>query len=376
GGFEGAGGDMGSGGFEESDLALVAALQRDPRAPWTRVGPAVGVDATTAARRWRRLTGQGLAWVTGYAAPGAATLASVEIECEPGRLAGLARHLSARPWVFTLEHVVGDHDLALLVGAVDLPALGALIVGDIDALPGIRRVTTRLMLRVYQEGGGWQLGALPPAGRALLAAPPPPVGSVPVPAGRYDAADRALLRSLGEDGRAGPAALAAETGLTEPTVRRRVGRLLRGRHLLLRCDVAQPLAGWPGLVTYRITVPHGELDRTGAALARLPQTRLAASVTGAGNLLLSVWLRDLDGMAALEALFARRFPRLRVDARSVTVRTVKRMGRLLDERGRAVAHQPLARRCAAGARCRGCEECGAPAPPARPRKAPPAPSAP
>ena len=31
------------------DLALVEALQRDPRAPWTRIAAAVGTDATTAA---------------------------------------------------------------------------------------------------------------------------------------------------------------------------------------------------------------------------------------------------------------------------------------------------------------------------------------
>ncbi|MEK0100560.1 AsnC family protein, partial [Streptomyces sp. A475] len=50
--------------FEETDLALVDALQTDPRAPWSRIGPAVGVDATTAARRGARLERAGLAWVT------------------------------------------------------------------------------------------------------------------------------------------------------------------------------------------------------------------------------------------------------------------------------------------------------------------------
>src|SRR3954466_6690359 len=33
------------------DLALVEALQRDPRAPWTRIAAAVGTDATTAPPR-------------------------------------------------------------------------------------------------------------------------------------------------------------------------------------------------------------------------------------------------------------------------------------------------------------------------------------
>ncbi|MER7751943.1 AsnC family protein [Kitasatospora sp. NPDC097643] len=29
--------------FSELDLALIGALQADPRAPWTRIGPALGV---------------------------------------------------------------------------------------------------------------------------------------------------------------------------------------------------------------------------------------------------------------------------------------------------------------------------------------------
>ncbi|WP_338700059.1 Lrp/AsnC ligand binding domain-containing protein [Streptomyces sp. Q6] len=110
---------------------------------------------------------------------------------------------------------------------------------------------------------------------------------------------------------------------------------------MLRCDLAQQLAGWPALATYRATVPHGELDATGAALARLPQTRLCTSVTGSCNLLFSVWLRDLDGMAALESHLDDRFPGLRVEDRTVTLRTVKRMGRLLDDTGRATGYVPV-----------------------------------
>ncbi|MET7782244.1 AsnC family protein [Streptomyces mirabilis] len=53
---------------DETDLALVHALQIAPRAPWTAVGQALGIDPMTAARRWARLTGTGCAWVTCYPA--------------------------------------------------------------------------------------------------------------------------------------------------------------------------------------------------------------------------------------------------------------------------------------------------------------------
>ncbi|MEU9205432.1 Lrp/AsnC family transcriptional regulator [Streptomyces sp. NPDC048332] len=325
--------------FEETDLALVDALQTDPRAPWSRIGPAVGVDATTAARRWARLERAGLAWVTAYAGPATATVGYVELGCRPRRLTELSERTAALPWVASVEHVVGDCDLFLTVVAPDLAALGRRIGTDLGMLPGVRSTRTRLGLRIYQEGSGWKVRALEPARRARLAAPHS-AGGPSAHAPRADI-DRRLLDALGADGRAGWAELAAHTGLSESTVRRRLTRELRDRDILVRCDLAQEAAGWPGIATYRAVVPHGELDATGKALARLPQVRLCASVTGSCNLLFSIWLRDLDGITALEALLDARFPRLTVQDRTVTLHTAKRMGRLLGEDGRAVGHVAL-----------------------------------
>ncbi|QNS04373.1 Lrp/AsnC family transcriptional regulator [Streptomyces xanthii] len=331
--------------FEEADLALIDALQTDPRAPWSRVGPAVGIDATTAARRWARLEREGLAWVTAYAGPATTTVAYVEVTCRPRRVEELAARLVALPWVFSAELVVGDYDLFLSVAAPDLPALGRRVTEDIGRLPGVRGTRTRLSMRLYQEGSNWKVRALEPAGRARLtahgAAGAMTGSTTPCAFLPRDDVDLKLLLALGANGRAGYAELAERVGISESTVRRRLARELRDREILLRCDLAQQLAGWPALATYRARVPHGELDSTGAALARLPQMRLCTSVTGSCNLLFSVWLRDLDGMAGLESLLDDRFPRLRIEDRTVTLRTAKRMGRLLDDHGRARGYVPV-----------------------------------
>ncbi|GHF76642.1 AsnC family transcriptional regulator [Kitasatospora xanthocidica] len=326
--------------FSEIDLALIDALQADPRAPWTRIGPALGVDATTAARRWDRLSTAGLAWVTAYAAPGTAPVAYLEVTCDAGSVAQLIAALAELPWVFSIEHVAGEFDLFLSVCATDLPGLGRL-VQDIGARPEVRAVRTRLSLRTYLEGSAWQIRALAPARRAELTQRTPPDGPAAGPELLHSPTDLALLRALGEDGRAGHTELAARTGIGESTVRRHLNRRLRQRGLLLRCDLAQRLAGWPVVVGYRAAVPHGALDRVGAMLARLPQTRLCASVTGSTNLLFSVWLRTTDDITAVEAVLADRAPELRLDGRTVTFRTHKRMGRLLDPQGRALRHIPL-----------------------------------
>ncbi|MER5642295.1 AsnC family transcriptional regulator [Kitasatospora sp. NPDC002227] len=325
--------------FSELDLALIDALQADPRAPWARIGPAIGVDATTAARRWDRLTAAGLAWVTAYAAPGTAPVAFLEVGCEAGALARLVAELVELPWVFSVEHVAGDFELFLSVCAADLPGLGRL-VQDIGARPEVRTVRTRLSLRHFLEGSAWQVRALAPARRAELVIAPDP-GAPSGPDLLHSPTDLALLLALGEDGRAGYAQLAARTGIGESTVRRHLGRRLRQRGLLLRCDLAQGQAGWPVVVGYRAAVPHSALDRVGSTVARLPQTRLCASVTGSTNLLFSLWLRGADEIGAIEAALAERTPELELRERTVTLATHKRMGRVLDGRGRALHHVPL-----------------------------------
>ncbi|MEU2876321.1 hypothetical protein [Streptomyces sp. NPDC007070] len=71
-----------------------------------------------------------------------------------------------------------------------------------------------------------------------------------------------------------------------------------------------------------------------------PEARLCSSVTGADNLLLSVWLRSPGDCVALEERILHRHPGLRISERSITLHTAKRMGRLLDRDGRARAHVP------------------------------------
>ncbi|MFC7741398.1 AsnC family transcriptional regulator [Nocardiopsis composta] len=50
--------------MHEFDLSLINALQLTPRAAWSDLAPILDVDATTLARRWRRLEEAGLARIT------------------------------------------------------------------------------------------------------------------------------------------------------------------------------------------------------------------------------------------------------------------------------------------------------------------------
>lgn len=330
-------------GFSELDLALVDALQAAPRAPWTRIGKALGVDATTAARRFERLRAEGLAWITAYDAAKTATVAYVEVRCRPRAFDRVSAAVTALPWVFSVDETAGDFDLFLSVAAPDLPSLGRAVHRGIGGLRGVRSTRTRLGITLYGEGRDWRMRAMNPAVRAGLneqeAARPRTYSTHlhqrPAPS------DQALIAALGGDGRLGYAELGALTGMSEHSARRRLQRLMRDGDITLRCDLAHPLAGLSTMVIYRTSVPHALLEQTGNALARFEQVRMCVSVSGPYNLLVLVWLHGLDAVDPFEALLADRFPALEVQDRTVSLHSPKRMAWLLDEHGRATGRVPL-----------------------------------
>ncbi|MFD4259043.1 Lrp/AsnC family transcriptional regulator [Streptomyces sp. NPDC058534] len=333
-------------GFSEGDLALIDALQSSPRATWTQLGRALDIDATTAARHWERLRSEGLAWITAYETPHIATVAYVEVRCRPRRFESVSHALTQLPWVVSVDETAGEFDLFLTVAAADLHSLGKAVHGTIGRLLGVRATHTRLGLTLFGEGSNWRTRAIPSASRALL----PDSGTVHESRDAYSThmltrltpQDIALRTALGHDGRLSYKDLGAEIRMSEFTARRRVRRMLRDRELTLRCDFAHPLAGYRAVALYRATVPHPHLEHTGATLARMEQVRLAVSVSGPHNLLVMVWVHDLNGINSFEALLADRLPHLEVKDRTITLHTPKRMGWLLDPLGRAIGHIPLA----------------------------------
>lgn len=322
--------------FDELDLALVDALQTSPRAPWSRLGAALGVDATTAARRWERLSAQGLAWVTAFQSPSRRCAAYVEVNCRPDAIEPLIDRLRADPRVFSIEHVAGDVDLFLSVAANNPGELAHFLSHGLGRLDGLRWLRTRLCLRLYRAGSDWRVRALDREQRAQL-------GPLPASAAAAGAdPDSALVRALGADGRLSYAELSAATGITEPTVRRRVQRMVRQNAITFRCDFAQQVAGWPLLTTYRLNVPAAGLDEVARTMALHPDVRLCAAVTGGCNLLVSMWSRSMEEAGGQEAHLAERVPGLIVMDRTVTLRAAKRMGRLLNADGTGAGHVPIA----------------------------------
>lgn len=149
-----------------------------------------------------------------------------------------------------------------------------------------------------------------------------------------------LLELLSVEGRMAISDLAERAGAPLTTVRRRLRGLL-GSRVCLRCDLARPMSGWPMAAVYFASVPAERLEETSRALAGVREVRSCAITAGPHNLVIDVWLRAVGDVHAFEAHLSRRLPQLTIDDRSVVLRTVKHMGRLLDQSGHSVGIVPL-----------------------------------
>ncbi len=320
-----------SAALTEDDLALVEALQRDPRAPWTEVAALVGTNAVTASRRWEKLRASGAAWITGTPGPGshhAQLLAYVDVTCLPSAKMLVAEQLAGDAHALSVDITAGGRDLLVTVAAVDLVTLGRYLLERLDRVPGVTGTRARIATRLYAEGSTWRLGVLPSTGGT---GGPPHVTRPAV----LDETDRELASALGVDGRASYAALASATGISQPTARRRVDRLLDTGAVLLRTEVAAPLVGLPVMVVLSADAPAGRLDDVAARLGRLRPVRLSATLAGTPSLLVVAWLASLEDVHRFEQELAVAAPDVAVVDRLVVLRAVKRMGHLLDAEGRA-----------------------------------------
>ncbi|AUA08042.1 AsnC family transcriptional regulator [Streptomyces sp. SID8382] len=329
--------------LDETDLALVTALQTAPRASWALVGRALGISPVTAARRWERLVEARLAWVTAYGGGFIArhhVEAFVEVDCVPSRLSSVVAGLVEQPQVASVEHTSGQQDLLLTVLVSDLAALSRLLTDVIGRLNGVVATRSQIVTELLTEGSRWDLRALDRDqrqvmrdGRDDLAVQEP--DPTPTPE------DIPLMLALGHDGRLGYQELAQRTGMSESTARRRTSRLLRTGVLVPRCEIAHSRSNYPVFVTYRMNVPSAALARVGSALSGVPAVRMCASISSAHNLVVNGWVRSVPDSRRLEEYLVERFPEITLVDRSLTLANFKRMGWILDDEGRAVRPVPI-----------------------------------
>ena len=332
------------GSLDETDRRLIQALQINPRARWASIAPIIGVDSVTLARRWERLSGQGLAWVAGH--PGVRARgpsAILEIEADPGATLEIASELAADREAFTIDHTAGGRDLLVIVGASDLDALGEYIMGRMRRLSGVRATRTLLLSSPFTDAGQWRLRSLSADEAAAVART---IVTPEVARGAVDEQlEQDLIQILGHDGRATVARISRELGAGQRRIREAMSTLSAQGRLVVRTEVARAHSGWPVHAWYFLRVPAAMAEKVGTAMTKINEVRMAASTIGPYNLVLSVWMRALADVQRLEAVIEEGVPGVSIADRSVVLHSVKKEGRFLTPGGLATdAAVPLATR--------------------------------
>ncbi|MFF0413165.1 Lrp/AsnC family transcriptional regulator [Kitasatospora sp. NPDC004745] len=280
--------------FDLLDRQLVHALAVDGRAPFSTIARVLGVSDRTIARRYARLRSTGAVRVVGGVDPTAlgAVLWLLRVRCAPSAAVAVAEALARRPDTAWVNLTSGGAEITCTVRTESPADTEALLLARLPHTPRVEGVSAYSVLHTFYGGPDSVIGKLGPlAPEAVAALRPRRLPHRPGPV-RLDDHDRRLLAALAADGRADYEQLAAATGWSPPTVRRRMTELRERGLLYLDIDCDGRLLGIGPRTQLWFTVAPARLAEVGEALATHPEIAFAAATTGPTNLYASALCPD------------------------------------------------------------------------------------
>jgi Lrp/AsnC family transcriptional regulator for asnA, asnC and gidA len=121
-------------------------------------------------------------------------------------------------------------------------------------------------------------------------------GSAPLGAIKLDDLDRAIMRLLRRDGRLSYAEVARAVGVSEPTVRKRMQRLLRSGAVYVVARVNPAPIGFPIDAVMGIRVERGRVLEVGRKLAGMENVAYVGYLTGSYDIMIEAFLPDTEGL--------------------------------------------------------------------------------
>lgn len=150
-----------------------------------------------------------------------------------------------------------------------------------------------------------------------------------------------MARELARDGRVTATELAEALDLRPRRARELIAEVIGTGRLRFRAELARRHSGYPLCTWYLLRAPASQRDRVAQRIAAVREARAVVAVVGRYDLAIDVWTKSLDDVHRLEATIEDRMPGVQIVDRAVVLRTVKLMGRLLDDSGAARGFVPL-----------------------------------
>ncbi|MET0132759.1 MAG: Lrp/AsnC family transcriptional regulator [Kibdelosporangium sp.] len=310
--------------LDDLDRRLIHALAIDGRASFSRIAEVIGVSDQTIARRYRRLRATGAARVVGhsYAYRVGDVRWYMRLRCTPDAVLPIANALAKRPDTFWVHVVSGGTEINCVTQARSSDDSDELLLQKLPRTPQILDVTAHNLLHTFFGGEVEHPGLIDslthPQAEALR---PPRCTPRTV---TLDDADHRMIDALGEDGRAGYATLAAASGWSESTVKRRLDYLRHAGVVYYDVDVDTKSLGFLSEARLWMSVLPSQLVAVGEALAKHPEVAFAAAVTGPTNLVASVVCKDIRALYSYLTERIGALTAIRQIETAPIIRTVKR----------------------------------------------------
>ena len=111
-----------------------------------------------------------------------------------------------------------------------------------------------------------------------------------------DDVDRRIMRLLRRDGRMTYAHIARTAGISEPTVRKRVDRLLHAGAIYIVARVNPAPIGFPIDAVIGVRVARGRVMQVGRELAQMENIAYVSYLAGSFDIMIEAFLPDTEGL--------------------------------------------------------------------------------
>ncbi len=122
------------------------------------------------------------------------------------------------------------------------------------------------------------------------------LGSLPHGTIELDDLDRRIMKLLRHDGRLSYAHIARSVGISEPTVRKRIDRLVHAGAIINAARINPAPIGFPIDAMIGIKVVRGRVKEVGRRLAEMENVAYVAYVAGSFDVIIEAFLPNTEGL--------------------------------------------------------------------------------
>ncbi len=308
--------------IDELDRRIIVALQRDGRASWTDIANEADASVATVGRRGQQLLASGLVRIAAVPSTsqwGPTEQLVVRLRCRAGAQQKVARVISERPQVRFVSLVTGAHDIVAEVIAPKGSDLVALLMDELQGIPGVESSEADLVLHTYKIGHDWSRHHVGEASPALQTA----ATHVCSP-GDFDELGDKIVEILREDGRTSFPIVAQALGVNESTVRRRFETLVSRGCVQLVTLVPAAALGYETEVLLWLDVVPSAINFVAHELLEQRGVRFIAATLGQSSMLCEVIMPTNEDLFTFTTSTLAKLEGIRSWQAAIELRTLKR----------------------------------------------------